>query len=67
MSLLAICSIAFVAVFVLLAFLAAVMQLITAAFPLEDAPTDPAVVAAISGAVVTLYPGAEVTKLEETK
>ena len=66
MSLLAICSIAFVAVFVLLAFLAGIMHLITAAFPQEEPPSDPVVVAAVSAAVATLYPGSKVTKIEET-
>ena len=64
-SLPAACILAFVAVFLLLAFLAAVMHLITVAFPQREAGLDPAVVAAVSAAVASVYPGARVTKIEE--
>ena len=67
MSLIAICGIAFVAVFVLLAFLAAVMRLITSAFPVPVAAIDPAIVAAVSAAVTTLVPGSRLTRMEEER
>ena len=59
------CSIAFLAVFVLLAFLAVVMQLIMAVFPERKAVLDSVMVAAISSTVSTLIPGARVTRIEE--
>ncbi len=64
-NLVAVCGIAFGAVFTLLTFLAIVMQVITTVFP-ERAPTvDSTVVAAISGTVASLIPGARVTRIEE--
>jgi hypothetical protein len=65
MDLISICSIAFGAVFVLLTFLAVVMQLITVFFPAPKASMDQTVVAAVSTAVASVYPGARVTKIEE--
>lgn len=59
------CSIAFLAVFVVLAFLAMVMQLIMAVFPERKTALDPLLVAAISCTVSTLIPGARVTRIEE--
>ena len=64
-NLLAVCGIAFGAVFVLLLFLAIVMQLITVLFPVREGKLDGTVVAAISSTVASLYPGARVTKIEE--
>ena len=64
-NLIAVCGIAFGAVFVLLAFLALVMQLITIVFPERKAAIEPTVVAAISSTVASLYPGARVTRIEE--
>ena len=64
-NLFAVCGLAFGAVFVLLAFLALAMHLITLFFPERRSPTDPTVVAAISSTVATLYPGARVTRIEE--
>lgn len=61
----AICGIAFGAVFVLLVFLAIVMNLITALFPSRTSRLDETVIAAISSTVASLYPGARVTKIEE--
>ena len=66
-SLLSICSIALVAVFVLLTFLAVAMHLITVLFPVRNRGLDPAVVAAISGLVASVIPGATVTNIEEEK
>lgn len=64
-NLIAVCFLAFVIVFLLLAFLAAAMRLITALFPERRKALDPAVAAAISTSVATLYPGARVTRIEE--
>ena len=66
-SLLSICAFAFVAVFALLSFLAVTMFLITTLFPVRMGSVDPAMVAAISGAVASLIPGARVTKIEEER
>jgi hypothetical protein len=64
-NLLSICGIAFGAVFVLLVFLAVVMNLITVIFPARKGKLDETVIAAISGTVGSLYPGSRVTKIEE--
>ena len=66
-NLFAVCGLAFVVVFALLALLAAVMHLITASFPAPERKTDPAVVAAIAGTVSTLIPGARVVNIEENR
>ncbi len=64
-NLLAVCGIAFGAVFVLLAFLAVVMQLITILFPARKDALMETIAAAISVTAASLYPGARVTKIEE--
>ena len=64
-SILAACLLAFVVVFVLLAVLAAAMQLITTLFPSRRDRVDPAIVAAVSSTVATLVPGARVVEIEE--
>jgi hypothetical protein len=64
-NLVAVCGIAFVAVFTLLALLAVVMQLITVVFPERRPAVDSTVVAAISGTVASFVPGARVTRIEE--
>ena len=64
-NLFAVCGIAFGAVFVLLTFLALVMQLLTVLFPERKSALDPTVVAAISSTVASLYPGARVSRIEE--
>jgi hypothetical protein len=66
-SILAICLIAFSAVFFLLALLAVVMQLITAAFPIVKQELSTAYVAAISSTFNVLIPGSKVTRIEEIK
>jgi hypothetical protein len=66
-NLFAVCSLAFLTVFALLAFLALAMHLITAAFPPLKAVLDSAVVAAVSSTVASLIPGARVTKIEEER
>ena len=68
--LLVICGTALVAVFLVLTFLAAVMQLLIRAFPHTDTRTDavePTLVAAISEGVTAAYPGTRVTAIEELK
>lgn len=67
MELLNACVVAFVAVFVLLTFLALAMHFITLAFPGRSprTETDAAVFAALSTAVATVIPGARVTRIEE--
>lgn len=64
-NLLATCLIAMVAVFSLLGVLALLMALITLVFPVVRDRIDPAVVAAISTVVASVYPGASVTRIEE--
>lgn len=64
-NLFAVCGIAFAAVFVLLTFLAIVMQLITVLFPGRKNALDSTIVAAISSTVASLYPGARVSRIEE--
>jgi hypothetical protein len=54
-----------VAVFVLLGLLAVIMRLITVVFPVREGRIDSAVVAAITTAVASIYPGATVTRIEE--
>ena len=66
-NLFAVCSLAFITVFVLLAFLALAMHTITLVFPATKAVLDSAVVAAVSSTVASLIPGARVTKIEEER
>lgn len=66
-SLFLICTIALVAVFSLLSFLAITMHLITVIFPARKDVLDPAVVAAITGTVAAVIPGATVTNIEEVR
>jgi hypothetical protein len=61
------CVVAFVAVFVLLALLAFVMRVLVAAFPQPRSETDAAVIAAVTSVVTTLYPGTQVTNVEEVR
>ncbi len=65
MNLVQACGIAFGAVFLLLAVLAALMQGITALFPVRRSTVDLAVSAAITSTVATLMNGARVTRIEE--
>jgi hypothetical protein len=67
MNLIAICTIAFIAVFVILSFLAGVMRLITTVFPVRSGGSDAPLVAAISSAVANVFPGARVTRIEEQR
>lgn len=60
-----VCGTAFLAVFILLGLLAVVIRLMAILFPSRDKPGDAALVAALSTAAMTIYPGARVTKIEE--
>jgi hypothetical protein len=62
-----ICVAAFASVFMLLAFLAAVMRVIIVVFPKRAEASDTAAIAAVASVVSTLYPGGRITKVEETK
>jgi len=64
-SLFSACLIAMVAVFSLLGLLALIMWLITTLFPVREGKIDSTVVAAISTAVASVWPGAKVTRIEE--
>lgn len=62
-----ICISAFIAVFVLLTFLAVLMRLIIVFFPQKKDFTDAAVLAAVTTVMQNLYPGTKVTRVEEKK
>jgi hypothetical protein len=69
-NLLVICGTAFLVVFVVLAILAAVMRGLMLVFPQPEEPgagIDPAVVAAITEAVTSAYPGTKVSGIEEVR
>jgi hypothetical protein len=61
------CAVAFVAVFVLLAFLALVMRILVILWPETRAGTDAAVMAAVAATMSTVYPGTRITKVEEER
>ena len=67
LDLLLICTSAFIAVFVLLLALALVMRGLMAVFPVRAALTDTAMLAAVAAAVSVAYPGARISKIEETR
>lgn len=58
---------AFVAVFLILSVLAAIMQLIIGLFPTKSADDDWAVYSAVISAHSAIYPGKKITKIEEVK
>lgn len=60
-----ICFNAFVAVLALLSILALAMRVLIVLFPAARSGSDPALVAAISGAAASVMPGARVTRMEE--
>ena len=66
-SLFSICTIAIVAVFALLSFLAITLHVITVLFPARTDLLDPAVMAAISGTVASVIQGARVPNIEEVR
>lgn len=59
--------IAFGIVLLLLALLAAIIRLITIAFPARDLSSDSALVAAVTSVYSALYPGTTVTTMEEQR
>jgi hypothetical protein len=65
--LLVVCLSAFVAVFVLLTFLAVVMRILMAAYPAKVGGLDSATIAAVSAAAAYAFPGTKVTKVEEIR
>ena len=58
---------AFVAVFLLLTFLAIVMRLLMAVYPAKVGGIDSATIAAVSAAAAYAFPGTKVTKVEEIR
>jgi hypothetical protein len=63
-----VCGAAFLVVFFTLAVLAIVMRAITALFPAKAiAETDSAMIAAVVATMQSVYPGAQVTRVEEQK
>ena len=62
-----VCGVAFGAVIVLLSLLAGCFVLITALFPAARGKNDATLIAAISQAVSTAFPGARVVHIEEEK
>lgn len=62
-----VCLTAFCAVAILLSILAGIMRLILIIFPYRDKTTDAAMIAAVTSAVQSIYPGTRVTKVEESK
>ena len=68
--LLFVCLSSLLAVFVLLAVLASIMRLLIAVFPetlAKLAKSDAALLAAVTTAVASVYPGMRVTRVEEEK
>lgn len=66
-NLLLICTSAFAAVFLLLAFLSLVMRIMIVVFPQRISKGDAAVLAAVAATVNAVYPGTKITRFEEIK
>lgn len=66
-NLLIVCVSAFAAVFLILAVLALVMRLITSVFPHRAGGVDAAFVAAITSTMSSIYPGSQITNIEEKR
>jgi hypothetical protein len=66
-NLLYVCLSAFVAVFLLLSFLAVVMRLLMAAYPEKVGGIDSATIAAVTAAAAYAFPGTKVTNVEEIR
>ncbi|MGD9347929.1 MAG: hypothetical protein PVH84_18845 [Candidatus Aminicenantes bacterium] len=62
-----ICGIAFLIVFIILAFLAFLMRLTMLVFPQKAVEMDSAMIAAIAATIHAAFPGTRITKLEEKK
>jgi hypothetical protein len=67
LDLLSICGAAFLGVFILLSVLALVMRLILIIFPDTKAGIDAAMLAAVTTAIQTRFPGTRITRVEEVK
>jgi hypothetical protein len=65
--LLFVCLSSLLAVFVLLTILAVTMRILVAVFPEKLAKSDAALLAAVTTAVASIYPGMRVTRVEEEK
>lgn len=66
--LLLVCTVSFTVVFVVLGLLAAIMRALIQVFPERPATsTDAALIAAVTAAASAVFPGTEVTKIEEMK
>lgn len=66
-NLLTVCISAFIAVFVVLTFLAISMRVIIVVFPEKQKDEDAAIIAAISSTLSNIYPKTKITKIEEQK
>jgi hypothetical protein len=62
-----ICGVAFLIVFLILAILALLMRIIILVFPEKIAGADTAMIAAVTTAVQTFFPGTKITKIEGQK
>jgi hypothetical protein len=60
-----ICGVSFLMVFFILILLALSMRLIIFLFPEKKATTDAAIIAALTATMQNLFPGTNVTKIEE--
>ncbi len=58
---------AFVAVFLLLSFLAMVMRLLISVYPEKAVGIDSATIAAVTAAAAYAFPGTKITKVEEIR
>jgi hypothetical protein len=67
LELLFVCLSALLAVFVLLTILAIIMRILIAVFPEKLAKSDAALLAAVTTAAASIYPGMRVTRVEEEK
>jgi hypothetical protein len=65
--LLMVCVAAFFAVFTLLTLLALAMRGLIAVFPEKADKIDPALLAAVSSVVATVFPGSKITRVEEER
>ena len=62
-----ICGIAFLIVFLILAFLALLMRIIMLIFPEKRVGVDAAMIVAVTSAVQSLFPGTKITKIKGQK
>jgi hypothetical protein len=67
LSLLMVCVASFVAVFIVLGFLAATMRVLMRIFPVKGVGIDGPTLAAITSAVSAAYPGSKVADIQESK